>query len=515
MNTLKTTNSLRVAVLAIATTAILTVPATANRGIPEGSRSKRVEQRLEVRGRQVFLEANSAQVVARPTDGDSLVMIADLEFWSSDEEWMNEVERTFEVTLRESSDRVELGLVRLPEGQEGWFKKIFRSRNVHYSLEIALEVPRGTSLDIENRYGDIDVAGLEGRLAIQNSSGKILASDIKDRAHIENRYGDVVVANVQGDLELTVSSGQVEVNTVTGSAEVENRYGDLSVTDVGAGLNIKSSSGKIEITNIGGPARSIGSYGDTVVRNVEGAVEVEVSSGNVTLRDSGSTADVRASYGAIEIVGVGGRLTVVSSSGSARIEDVQGSVRLENSYGDVELQNIIGDVDVRNPNGGVTLEEITGNASIDTSYAPVRARHLSGSLEVSANSSAVTAEDVGGGLQVTTSYAGVIVRGVGGAIDVRNQSGRVEVSGLTGNALRSQHRVHTSYADVDFDWPTAAAMTYSLESTYGSLSVAFPGSINESGSRKNAEGRVGGDDSASSATVTLAARSGSVHLGKE
>lgn len=116
-------------------------------------------------------------------------------------------------------------------------------------------------------------------------------------------------------------------------------------------------------------------------------------------------------------------------------------------------------------------------------------------------------------MDISTSYAGVILEGVGGAVDVRNQSGRVEVSGLTGKALAAQHRVETSYADVDFAWPGVASMAFDIECTYGSINSEFPAVSRERGSRSYAEGRVG-QETSSAAALTISARNGSVNLRK-
>jgi len=101
-------------------------------------------------------------------------------------------------------------------------------------------------------------------------------------------------------------------------------------------------------------------------------------------------------------------------------------------------------------------------------------------------------------------------------VDIRNQSGRVEVSGLSGAALAAQHRIETTYGDVDFTWPASGgSMSFVLESTYGSIQSDYPATNRKRGSRENAEGKAGGDDGSSRATVTLTARSGSVFLRKE
>ena len=90
------------------------------------------------------------------------------------------------------------------------------------------------------------------------------------------------------------------------------------------------------------------------------------------------------------------------------------------------------------------------------------------------------------------------------------------VRDLRGEALKGQHRVETSYGDVDFSWPASAgAMSFVIESSYGSIQTDFPATSQKRGSRENAEGQVATDGQAPVSTVTLTARSGSVFLRKD
>ena len=129
-------------------------------------------------------------------------------------------------------------------------------------------------------------------------------------------------------------------------------------------------------------------------------------------------------------------------------------------------------------------------------------------MSVSAASTPVQAQGIGGAVDVETSYAGVRLEDIGGSIRVRNQSGAVRVEDLSGAALRGEHRIETSYADIHFFWPGDSDVTYLLESTYGSIESCLPGTLKKSGSRHVMEGTVG----SGSARITLITKSGSIRL---
>jgi len=202
---------------------------------------------------------------------------------------------------------------------------------------------------------------------------------------------------------------------------------------------------------------------------------------------------------------------VEAASSRSRVADVGGSLRLEGSYGDVTVERVTGPVEILAGNGGVTVSDVERDLSIRTAYGTVRVRNVGGGLRVNGASAAISAESVAGAVEVETSYGGVSLRDIGGPVDVRNKSGAVSVSQLYGAALAGAHVVETSYADIDFSWPENSPLGYRLESTYGSIRSHLPGTVHESGSRREMEGSTDG----AAARVRLTAVNGSVRLKRD
>ena len=145
-------------------------------------------------------------------------------------------------------------------------------------------------------------------------------------------------------------------------------------------------------------------------------------------------------------------------------------------------------------------------------YSTVDVPVVGGSLRVTGSSSEVAASDIGGPIDVETSFGGVTLQRVRDAVTVRIQSGAASVSGLSGKALTAQHRIETTYGDIDVAWPRGAQPTFHLESAGGSVKSDFPGSEREMGSRLmlDSAGGTGG-----AGQLSLAAQSGSVSLRAE
>jgi hypothetical protein len=95
---------------------------------------------------------------------------------------------------------------------------------------------------------------------------------------------------------------------------------------------------------------------------------------------------------------------------------------------------------------------------------------------------------------------------------VRIQSGAAVVSGLSGKALSAEHRIATTYGDIEVAWPRGSQPAFHLESSGGSVKSDFPGNQREMGSRLIFDGAAG---AAGAGQLSLSAQSGSVRLRAE
>ena len=498
----------------VALTAVLALGASTAAAAPgEGaSRVKTVRKSVPVDGRTIALDTKASDVEVVAGSGDQARLDVRLEYWSNDDEWMDAVEAGFDVAVDERAGRVAFRPTDLSDlgAEGGWARRLFRRKQVSYSLDIRLAVPPGTGTEITNRYGDVEIAGVGGPASVDNSSGDVAVRDTVGRAEIKNTYGPISVSDCEGELEVAGGSGKVTVERVRGPVEVSNRYAETTVRDVDGSLVLDTASSALEVEAVTGVARIRGSYAKAEVDGVGGVLEIEVTSGGVRASRLGDRSDINASYGKVEVDGVDGPLTVRLTSGAVHIRDVAGPIRVENSYGEVRVADAPAGVEVRNISGGVTLERIGEHAVVETSYDAVRVHTLDGDLRVTAKNSAVQGEGIAGNAEVRTSYGGVTLRRVGGAVTVRNQSGRVEVRDLLGAALAAQHRVETTYGDILFAWPSqAAAPAFTLECSYCTMKNDFGVAVRESGSRRYAEAAGEG------ANVRLTAQSGSVSLRRD
>ncbi len=471
------------------------------------SRSKDVSAEVPARGRAVAIRASAAEVRVVRSDSDTVEVQAHLEFWSNREEWMDSVEKGFDVEINEGANRIEIVPASMGELEErGFLSRILGRHQVSWNLDLEVSVPQGTRLEVDNSYGAVRVEEIGGEVDINNTSGAVSVSDA-GRTRIENRYGDVEAGGIDGSLGVNVTSGELTVRGVTGDAALTCRYGGARVSEVLGALQLDVASGAVDVSKVASATVRV-AYGNATVHDVDGELSLDVGSGRAEVSRVTGHAEVEVRYGSFGLSDIGGWLRLRGSSAGGRVEGVDGQLDLTTSYEDVHIERVGGVATIENTSGGVTLLGAGGDTSVRLSYAAARVQGVRGTLRVTGQSAAVSVRDVDGPVEVETSYEGVTIADVAGSVAVRNQSGRVTVSGLKGGALTASHSVTTSYGDIDFTWPSQApSPTFRLETSYGSAGSDFPGRKDERSSRQVLEG-----DGAGEASIVLTAQSGSAWL---
>ena len=98
-------------------------------------------------------------------------------------------------------------------------------------VDYDLEVPPGSTIEVESKAGDVEVSGLDRDVAVSGESGDVSLEDIQGSISIEAAQGDVSVETVNtktGSAEVTVGTGDVDLkDLVIGILEARVESGDV------------------------------------------------------------------------------------------------------------------------------------------------------------------------------------------------------------------------------------------------------------------------------------------------
>jgi lia operon protein LiaG len=214
--------------------------------------------------------------------------------------------------------------------------------------DMVVRIPRGQKIELYLGVGRVDVANVEGDLAVDVASATVETSGTK------------------GNLTLDTGSGRVTVRNATGSLDIDTGSGGLTLDQIkGDMLRLDSGSGGVEASDIDVRQlkADVGSGGLRMFRTKATDINVETGSGGLTLEllstfdrlvaetgSGGITVRVPGALGAeLDIeTGSGGFQTdfeittrrVSRNHVNGRIGDGKSSVRIEAGSGSVRLLKI-------------------------------------------------------------------------------------------------------------------------------------------------------------------------------
>lgn len=218
------------------------------------------------------------------------------------------------------------------EGADGSLRISIRERRRRMSgwkrrggLDIHLQTPAETKLDIEGGSVDLRAKGTLGELRFSSGSGDARL--------------DIVV----GDVDLKGASGDLRVDRVGGHLRVHSASGDISAGAVDNGATLRTASGDIAITSLAGGSSITTLSGDVLVDTLHPtSLSVQAVSGDVEVG---------------LVPGLPTMLDVSTLSGETRSDlDVSGTpVNTDASPVELKVNTVSGDVHIRRATKGLDL----------------------------------------------------------------------------------------------------------------------------------------------------------------
>jgi DUF4097 and DUF4098 domain-containing protein YvlB len=201
------------------------------------------------------------------------------------------------------------------------------------AVDVTIEVPIGSELDLTSGMGDLRCRGEFGAAKLKTGMGSISIDHCGPlRAH--SGFGDITAERVTGSLDAVTGSGRVRVGDVDGDAVVRNGNGDTAIGGVTGHLRAKAGNGEILVDQAGGSVNA---------KSANGAIRLgEVSRDAITIATSAGPIDVGVRPG------VAAWLDVSTKHGRVRSElDAAGDPGDAGSTVEVRARTSFGDITIR------------------------------------------------------------------------------------------------------------------------------------------------------------------------
>lgn len=221
------------------------------------------------------------------------------------------------------------------------------------TVDLIITVPTETEVELDNGFGVVDVADLNGDVDISGD------------------FGDVTVKNIEGALVVDNASGEVEISNVDAGSQdvrIESDFGKVTLEKVnGKDINIDSNSGSLNLSNVRatGEIFTGSDFGNITFENGSAAsVTVDSNSGVVTLTKVNirGALVITCDFGDVELAQTkAGSYDIDSNSGGITVDGAKGSLKVHADFGSISIKNAEDvTLDLRSNSGGIDFSGSLG-----------------------------------------------------------------------------------------------------------------------------------------------------------
>ncbi|MFH1738906.1 MAG: DUF4097 family beta strand repeat-containing protein [bacterium] len=218
--------------------------------------------------------------------------------------------------------------------------------------EEARENLESVSLIVEQDGTDIRITG-----GLEGSSDKwmrrievsvVLPSNVK--IEVENKFGSVNVEGLQADVTITNGFAPVVVKNTKGALNIHAEYGEVSVSEHAGGGGVQAGFGNLTIDGWSGRLDAKNSYANTTLRNLTITDNINIKNQFAAIRvdlkkDTNANLSAKTTFGKIRC-----DIPMKGENAGTQLEATLGrggpSIEILNSYGDILLAG--DEVDISN-----------------------------------------------------------------------------------------------------------------------------------------------------------------------
>jgi DUF4097 and DUF4098 domain-containing protein YvlB len=201
------------------------------------------------------------------------------------------------------------------------------------SVDVEVELPSGSAVDVRTGAGDVAAAGLLGDVRATTGAGDLTLHEV-GTASLKSGSGDISLQSTRGDASAKTGSGDISIGSAGGRLDLVSGSGDISLRRSDAGVKARTGSGDLHIGASTGDLELVTGTGDVELKGVHGGqVRAKTGTGDVTIAVAAGVAaylDLNTVTGDVDI-----DLEQTSGPGDA---EAQATLSVQSGSGDIRVK---------------------------------------------------------------------------------------------------------------------------------------------------------------------------------
>jgi DUF4097 and DUF4098 domain-containing protein YvlB len=227
--------------------------------------------------------------------------------------------------------------------------------------KLTLRVPASAKVHVRNRYGDSEIAGVQGETLARCQYGKLELTGLGGIVDAETSYAPLNAKQIRGG-KLSNTHHSITATDVEGDLETLSRYGEVNVQRVAGNLKVNSQFGKVTVSKIAGPLEIEAYHADVQLDDIDGNSRVRTRHGRLSGQRLRGNVDARNEYNTIDLDVNCAKVVCNNQHGKIELHLADPKLRLvraETAFADLELsvsESLSPKIEAQSRNGSIKSE---------------------------------------------------------------------------------------------------------------------------------------------------------------
>jgi DUF4097 and DUF4098 domain-containing protein YvlB len=265
-------------------------------------------------------------------------------------------------------------VIRIREDQAQRFERI--------TAALEISVPRGASIEVHGRTGDLDINDITGSVAITSDNAGVRLKNIGGAARVNLSRSDVVhMSGVKGDVEIKGHGADIELEDIAGPVNIDGTYNGtielrklakpLRVNGPRTNLSMEGVPGEVSMSlgdftgsKFSGPTHLTRRSSDVEISDFSGPLDISIDRGDLNLRPGLPLGNIQAHLRSGDIrlsLPAAAQFSLNASTNNGSISNpFDGGFRIESSGRRGTLRGAVGTgpaIELETQRGDITVQK--------------------------------------------------------------------------------------------------------------------------------------------------------------
>ncbi len=217
------------------------------------------QKSVEVAGKPEILVSNtsgSVEITAAPVTDVNISALKNVR--AADQAEAEKIADRIEIKVTKNGNlvKIETNYLKGRAGSLSFWERLFGTGEDSYGgVDYNITVPQECRIEVDNVSGNVTVSGIKEEVSINTTSGDLSLKDITGLIDVATVSGAMELDNIKGDINISATSSDARLTAIDGMIDIRTTSGDIRGVDIRGPMTVSETSGEVSLASIAGDVR--------------------------------------------------------------------------------------------------------------------------------------------------------------------------------------------------------------------------------------------------------------------